>query len=83
MENDDQSTLDIIKELVYDTICVEPSKVKEESRFVEDLGADSLDMVELIMAVEDRFGIEIPDRDAEKITIVHEAVDYIDRLTAA
>ena len=58
---------------------VNEADVKSESSFVNDLGADSLDTVELVMALEEEFGIEIPDEDAEKITRVKEAVDYIDK----
>lgn len=56
---------------------VEDEEVNPESRFVEDLGADSLDTVELVMALEEEFGIEIPDEDAEKIATVQNAIDYI------
>ena len=53
--------------------------VKEESKFVDDLGADSLDQVELIMAFEDEFGIEIPDEEAEKVHAVKDAIDYLEK----
>jgi acyl carrier protein len=58
---------------------VEAAQVKEEAKFIDDLGADSLDTVELVMAFEEEFGIEIPDEDAEKIGRVKEAVDYIEK----
>jgi acyl carrier protein len=58
---------------------VEEELVTPEASFVDDLGADSLDTVELVMALEEEFGIEIPDEDAEKITRVKEAVDYIEK----
>jgi acyl carrier protein len=58
---------------------VEEETVTSEASFVDDLGADSLDTVELVMALEEEFGIEIPDEDAEKITRVREAVDYIEK----
>ncbi len=66
-----------IAEVASDKLGVEVSTVKLESRFVEDLGADSLDQVELIMALEDKFDIEIPDEDAEKILTVENAVEYV------
>ncbi len=66
-----------VRDIIVNELGVEPSKVTAEASFVEDLGADSLDTVELVMAFEEEFGIEIPDEDAEKITRVKEAVDYI------
>jgi acyl carrier protein len=62
-----------------DQLGVEEELVTPEASFVDDLGADSLDTVELVMALEEEFGIEIPDEDAEKITRVKEAVDYIEK----
>ena len=67
-----------VKDIIINELGVEPEKVTPEASFVEDLGADSLDTVELVMAFEEEFGIEIPDEDAEKITRVKEAVDYIE-----
>ena len=67
-----------VKDIIVQQLGVDPEKVKPEASFVEDLGADSLDTVELVMAFEEEFGIEIPDEDAEKITRVKEAVDYIE-----
>ena len=67
-----------VKEIIVEQLSVDSSKVNEEASFVNDLGADSLDTVELVMALEEEFGIEIPDEDAEKITTVKEAVDYIE-----
>ena len=67
-----------IKTLIVDLLGVEESKVTMDARFREDLEADSLDLVELIMAFEDKFGSEISDEDAQKITTVGEAVNYID-----
>ena len=67
-----------IKAIIVDLLGVEESKITMEARFREDLEADSLDLVELIMAFEDKFGAEISDEDAQKITTVGEAVKYID-----
>ena len=66
-----------IKKVTAETLKVDLSRVNETSRFVEDLGADSLDTVELVMALEEEFELEIPDEDAEKITNVQQAIDYI------
>ncbi len=66
-----------VKEVVVEQLNANPDEVKPESRFVEDLGADSLDVVELVMALEEKFGIEIPDEEAEKIQTVADAVEYI------
>ncbi len=67
-----------IKEVVVEQLNVDPAEVKEESKFVEDLGADSLDVVELVMALEEKFDLEIPDADAEKIVTVGDALKYIE-----
>tara|TARA_B100001996_G_scaffold9288_1_gene7836 strand:+ start:664 stop:897 length:234 start_codon:yes stop_codon:yes gene_type:complete len=74
------NTLDKVKEIVVDKLGVESSKVTLEAKFIDDLGADSLDTVELIMQFEEEFEIEIPDEDAEKITSVGQAVDYINKV---
>ncbi len=66
-----------LKEIVMDRLNVEEDQIKPEASFVEDLGADSLDIVELIMGIEEEFDIEIPDEDAEKLTTVGEATNYI------
>ncbi|MCG6919933.1 MAG: acyl carrier protein [Acidobacteria bacterium] len=70
---------DRVKKIIVDQLGVEEETVTPEASFVDDLGADSLDTVELVMALEEEFGIEIPDEDAEKITRVKEAIDYIDK----
>ena len=70
-------TLDKIKEIVIDKLGVDEAKVTPEAKFIDDLGADSLDTVELIMQFEDDFNIEIPDEDAEKILSVGQAKEYI------
>jgi acyl carrier protein len=67
-----------VKKIVVDHLGVEESEVKLEASFIDDLGADSLDIVELVMAFEEEFGVEIPDDAAEKITTVGDAVSYID-----
>jgi acyl carrier protein len=71
-------TLNEVKDIIVDLLNVDPAKVTAEARFREDLEADSLDLVELIMAFEDKFGGEISDDDAQKITTVGDAVKYID-----
>ena len=68
---------DKIKEIVIDKLGVEEAKVTVDAKFIDDLGADSLDTVELIMQFEEEFGIEIPDDDAESLLSVKQAVDYI------
>lgn len=72
------ATFDDVKEVIVDKLGVDADKVTPEARFVEDLGADSLETVELIMGFEDRFGITIPDEEAEKIRTVQAAVDYVE-----
>ncbi len=66
-----------LKEIVMDRLNAEEEQIKPEASFVEDLGADSLDIVELIMGIEEEFDIEIPDEDAEKLTTVGEAMAYV------
>ena len=68
-----------VREIVGNELGVEPEKVTPEASFVEDLGADSLDTVELVMAFEEEFGIDIPDEDAEQMATVGEAIRYLER----
>lgn len=75
-------TADRVKKIVVEHLGVEADKVTEDASFIDDLGADSLDIVELVMAFEEEFGIEIPDEDAEKIGRVQEAVSYIEQHSA-
>lgn len=77
MENFDK-----LKEILVDVLGVKIEDVKAESKFVDDLGADSLDLVELIMSFEDKFSIEISDEEAEKIISVKDALDYINSHTS-
>jgi len=72
--------LDDVKEVVIEQLDCDPAEVKEDSKFIEDLGADSLDVVELVMALEEKFDIEIPDEDAEKILTVADAIKYIENI---
>jgi acyl carrier protein len=69
---------DDVKEVVVEQLSVDANEVKEESKFVEDLGADSLDVVELVMALEEKFDIEIPDDQAESIATVADAIKFIE-----
>ena len=73
MENIEQR----VKKIVAEQLSVDESEIKCDSSFVDDLGADSLDTVELVMALEEEFECEIPDEDAEKITSVQQAIDYV------
>jgi acyl carrier protein len=67
-----------VKSIIVESLGVDEEEVTAEASFQDDLGADSLDVVELVMAFEEQFGIEIPDEDAEKITRVKEAIEYIE-----
>ncbi len=69
---------DKVKAIVAEQLGVKSEDVKEDAKFIDDLGADSLDTVELVMALEEEFGAEIPDEDAEKLTTVGEAINYIE-----
>ena len=68
-----------VKEIIIEQLGVKPEEVTNEASFVDDLGADSLDTVELVMALEEEFDVEIPDEDAEKIVTVVDATNYIDK----
>lgn len=76
------AVIEQVKEIVMDKLGVEESQITPEAHFLNDLGADSLDIVELIMGFEEKFGIKIPDEDAEKIQTVGDAVKYIEEKTA-
>ena len=71
-------TADRVAKIVVENLGVEADKVTQDASFIDDLGADSLDIVELVMAFEEEFGVEIPDDAAEKITTVKDAITYID-----
>ena len=72
-----------IKAVIAEQLGVKPEEDTEQAKFVDDLGADSLDTVELVMALEEEYGVEIPDEDAEKLTTVGEAIKYIDEKLAS
>jgi len=72
------SVEDKVKAIIVEELCVDEAEVTANARFIDDLGADSLDTVELVMRFEEEFGIEIPDEDAEKITSVRDAISYIE-----
>ncbi len=76
------SSADKVKNIIIDKLGVEESRIVPEASFLDDLGADSLDLVELIMEFEEEFDLEIPDEDAEGITTVGSAVDYINKHTS-
>jgi len=73
-----ESTYDRLKQIVAEQLGVDESEVTPQASFVDDLNADSLDLVELIMSLEEEFGMEIPDEDAERIRTVQEAVDFVE-----
>ena len=70
--------LERVRKIVIEHLDADPEKVTEKASFIDDLGADSLDIVELVMAFEEEFSVEIPDDAAEKITTVRDAIDYIE-----
>ena len=69
-----------VRDVVVEQLSVSPDQVKVDSKIIEDLGADSLDVVELVMALEEKFGIEIPDSESEKLVSIKDVVDYIENL---
>lgn len=78
-KNNVESTFERVKKIVIEQLGVSEQNVKLEANFVNDLGADSLDTVELVMAIEEEFNIEIPDEDAEKISTVNQAISFIEQ----
>ena len=77
-----EAVADRVRAIIAEQLGVKLEEVTDSASFIEDLGADSLDTVELVMALEEEFGVEIPDEDAEKMTTVGEAIKYIDSKTA-
>ena len=75
----EKSIEDKVKDIIVEQLGVNPEQVTPQAKFIEDLGADSLDTVELVMALEENFSIEIPDDDAEKIRTVNDAMEYIEK----
>jgi acyl carrier protein len=73
------SVTERVKKIIVEQLGVNAEQVTDEASFIDDLGADSLDTVELVMALEEEFGLEIPDEDAEKISTVKSAIDYIEK----
>jgi acyl carrier protein len=71
-----------VKEITIEKLGIDSGEIAIDASFVDDLGADSLDTVELVMALEEEFGVEIPDEDAEKITTVGQAVDYVEKVNS-
>ena len=74
----ESDTFETVKNLVVEQLSVNPEQVTREAEFIKDLNADSLDMVELVMACEEKFSVEVPDEEAEKLKTVGSVVDYID-----
>jgi acyl carrier protein len=78
----EKSISDKVKDIIVEQLGVNPEQVTESASFIEDLGADSLDTVELVMAFEEEFGVEVPDEDAEKLQTVGNVIEYIEKKTA-
>lgn len=78
-----EAVSDRVRAIIAEQLGVKPEEVTDGASFIEDLGADSLDTVELVMALEEEFGVEIPDEDAEKMSSVGEAIKYIDSKSAS
>ena len=79
MASDGKAVVEKVKQIIGEQLGVDESEVTPSASFVDDLGADSLDQVELVMALEEAFSVEIPDEDAEKIRTVKDAIDYIEK----
>ena len=79
--SDKEKIIEQVKQIVVEHLGVEPEKIVPEAKFIDDLGADSLDTVELVMAFEEAFGVEITDDNAEKIVTFGDAIDFIDSAT--
>ena len=79
MADTTSTTFDKVKKIIVEQLGVDETEVTMDASITDDLGADSLDQVELVMAFEEAFGIEVPDEDAEKMTTVKDAVEYIDK----
>ncbi len=79
MAIDSKATVEKVKQIIGEQLGVDESEVTPTASFVDDLGADSLDQVELVMALEEAFSVEIPDEDAEKIRTVQDAIDYVEK----
>lgn len=75
------SVADKVKKIVVEQLGVSEDQITPEAKFIEDLGADSLDLVELVMALEEEFGSDIPDEDAEKLTTVGDAIKYVESMS--
>ena len=78
----EKSISEKVKDIIVEQLGLNPEQVTESASFIEDLGADSLDTVELVMAFEEEFSVEVPDEDAEKLQTVGNVVDYIEKKTA-
>ena len=79
----EKTTEEKVKDIIVEQLGVNPEQVTPQASFIEDLGADSLDIVELVMAFEEEFSVEVPDEDAEKMTTVKDAIEYIEKHSKA